>query len=73
VATDALVLWGVFLLVAVAAMVTYARLPARELYQVTNPGIDTGIKRGLAFAAFRRPGSLLQSSGCWPSISRAEW
>jgi len=33
-------------------MVTYARLPARELYHVSNPGIDTRIKRGLAFAGF---------------------
>jgi hypothetical protein len=33
-------------------MVTYARLPARDLYQVGNPGIDTGIRRGLAFAGF---------------------
>jgi hypothetical protein len=33
-------------------MVTYARLPARELYQVSNPGIDTALKRGLAFAGF---------------------
>ena len=51
-ATDALVLWSLFLLIAVAAMVTYARLPARELYQVSNPGIDAGIRRGLAFAGF---------------------
>lgn len=49
---DALVLWCLFTAVAIAAMVTYARLPARELYQVKNPGIDTGIKRGLAFAGF---------------------
>ena len=52
VAMDALVLWCLFTAVAVAAMVTYARLPARELYQVKNPGIDTGIKRGLAFVGF---------------------
>jgi hypothetical protein len=52
VAMDALVLWVLFLAVAVAAMVTYARLPARELYHVSNPGIDTGIRRGLAFAGF---------------------
>jgi N-acetylglucosamine-6-sulfatase len=33
-------------------VVTYARLPARELYHVSKPGIDTGIGRGLAFAGF---------------------
>jgi hypothetical protein len=52
VASDALALWCLFLAVAVAAMVAYARLPARELYQVSNPGIDAGIRRGLAFAGF---------------------
>lgn len=31
---DAPILWCVFLAVVVAAMVTYARLPARELYHV---------------------------------------
>lgn len=51
-ASDVLLLWCLFVAVAVAAMVTYARLPARELYQVASPGIDTGIKRGLAFAGF---------------------
>ena len=52
VAMDALVLWGLFLAIAVAAMVTYARLPARELYHVSSPGVRTGIGRGLAFAGF---------------------
>jgi hypothetical protein len=52
VASEALALWCLFTAVAIAAMVTYARLPARELYQVSNPGIDTGLKRGLAFAGF---------------------
>jgi hypothetical protein len=52
VAMDALVLWCLFLAIGVAATVTYARLPARELYQVSNPAIGTGIRRGLAFAAF---------------------
>jgi hypothetical protein len=52
VASDALVLWCLFAAVAIATMVTYARLPAGELYQVTNPGIDSGIRRGLAFAGF---------------------
>jgi hypothetical protein len=55
VATDALALCGLFVLVAVAALVTNARLPARELDQVSSPGIDAGIRRGLAFAGFDRP------------------
>ena len=52
VAADALLLWCLFLAVAVAALVTYTRLPARELYHVSHPGIDTGIRRALAFAGF---------------------
>lgn len=51
-ASDALAVFCLFASVAVAAIVTYARLPARELYLVTQPGIDTGIRRGLAFAGF---------------------
>lgn len=49
---DALVVWCLFTAVAIAAMVTYSRLPARELYHVKSPGIDTGIRRGLAFVGF---------------------
>lgn len=52
VATDALVLWCLFLAVAVATMVTYARLPAHDLFHVSHPGIDAGIRRSLAFAGF---------------------
>jgi hypothetical protein len=52
VASEALALWCLFAAVAIATIVTYTRLPARELYLVSSPGIDTGIKRGLAFAAF---------------------
>lgn len=52
VAKDAVLLWCLFAAVAVALVVTYTRLPARELYQVSNPGIGTGIRRALAFAGF---------------------
>ena len=49
---DVLLLWCLFAAVAIAVVVTYSRLPARELYRVSNPGIDTGIRRALAFAGF---------------------
>jgi hypothetical protein len=52
VATDALVLWCLFGAIAIATVVTYARLPAAQLYHVSHPGIDTGIARGLAFSGF---------------------
>ncbi len=51
-AADALIVWCVFAAVAIATIVTYSRLPARELYHVSNPGFATGIRRALAFAGF---------------------
>ena len=52
VASEALALWLLLAAIAIATIVTYARLPARELYLVSSPGVDTGLRRGLAFAAF---------------------
>jgi hypothetical protein len=48
----ALAVWGVFGLIAIAAAVTYARVPARELYHVSHSGIDLGLRRSLAFAGY---------------------
>ena len=47
--------WLVWLLVGVVAveiLVTYARLPARELYHVTGSGLDGGASRLLVFLNF---------------------
>lgn len=52
VASDAFPVWCLLTAIAIAVVVTYTRLPARELYHVADPGIATGIRRGLAFASF---------------------
>jgi hypothetical protein len=51
-ATVALAVWGVFGAVAIAAAVTYWRVPARELYQVRHSGIDLAVRQSLAFAGY---------------------
>src|SRR5262249_45880132 len=44
--------WALFLLVAVEIVVTYARLPASELYHVTGTGLAAGFGRALVFVNF---------------------
>jgi hypothetical protein len=46
------VVWGLFGIVAVEILVTYSRLPARELYNVTGSGIAGGASRVLVFLNF---------------------
>jgi len=43
---------GAFAVVAVEILVTYSRLPARELYEVSGSGIEGGLSRALVFANF---------------------
>jgi hypothetical protein len=44
--------WLLFLLDAVALLVTYSRLPARELYHVSGSGLQGGLSRVLVDANF---------------------
>ncbi|TML63993.1 MAG: hypothetical protein E6G14_17715, partial [Actinobacteria bacterium] len=46
---EPLVVWLVLALVCVEILVTYARLPARELYRVTGTGLSGGASRLLVF------------------------
>ena len=41
-----------FAVVAVEILVTYSRLPARELYHVSGSGLEGGLSRALVFANF---------------------
>jgi hypothetical protein len=43
---------GAFAVVAVEILVTYSRLPARELYHVSGSGLEGGLSRALVFANF---------------------
>jgi len=42
--------WLPFLVVAAEIVVTYARLPARELYHISGSGVGGGFGRALVFA-----------------------
>ena len=44
--------WALFAVVAVEVFVTYARLPASELYHVTGTGVEAGASRALLFLNF---------------------
>jgi hypothetical protein len=44
--------WTLFLLDAVAILVTYSRLPARELYHVSGSGLEGGMSRVLVDSNF---------------------
>ena len=46
------VVLGAFALCAVEILVTYSRLPARELYHVSGSGLEGGLSRVLVFANF---------------------
>ena len=49
---EALVVWGLFGLVAVEVLVTYARLPLAELYNVSGTGFTAGAGRALVFVGY---------------------
>jgi hypothetical protein len=44
--------WLLYLVDAIAMLVTYSRLPARELYHVTGTGLAGGLSRVLVFSNF---------------------
>jgi hypothetical protein len=44
--------WAVFSFVALEILVTYARLPARELYHVSGSGLEGGASRAVVFLNF---------------------
>jgi hypothetical protein len=44
--------WALFAVVAVAILVTYSRLPVRELYHVSRSGLSGGASRVLVFLNF---------------------
>jgi hypothetical protein len=49
---EILVVWLLFAVVAVEILVTYSRLPARELYHVSGSGLGGGASRALVFLDF---------------------
>lgn len=49
---EALVVWGLYALVALSVLVTYTRLAPDELYNVTHEGLAGGASRMLVFVNF---------------------
>jgi hypothetical protein len=49
---EVLVVWALFAFVAIEIVVTYSRLPARDLYHVSGSGIEGGLSRALVFVNF---------------------
>jgi hypothetical protein len=49
---EALVVWSLFGLVALAILVTYSRVAAHELYNVTGEGLAGGLSRVLVFVNY---------------------
>ncbi len=49
---EVVVVWTLYLLDAAAMLVTYSRLPAHELYNVSGSGLGGGLSRVLVFSNF---------------------
>jgi hypothetical protein len=49
---EVVLVWAIYLLDAVAMLVTYSRLPADELYNVSGSGLRGGLSRVLVFSNF---------------------
>jgi hypothetical protein len=49
---EVLVVWSLVVLVGLAVLVTYARLPPERLYHVSESGVRGGVGRALVFAGY---------------------
>jgi hypothetical protein len=49
---EVLVVWMLFAVVTIEVIVTYSRIPARELYHVSGSGIEGGLSRALVLVNF---------------------
>ncbi|HEU5279475.1 MAG TPA: hypothetical protein VFU26_11310 [Gaiellaceae bacterium] len=49
---EVLLVWAAFAVVAVEVVVTYSRIPARDLYHVSGGGIELGLGRAVTFLNF---------------------
>jgi hypothetical protein len=49
---EVVLVWLIFVVVTAEILVTYSRLPARELYHVSGCGIEGGLSRAVLFVNF---------------------
>ena len=66
--TESLVVWLVGFLVALATFVTYARLPAPELYNTSGGGLEAGASRVVVFLGY--PFSIAAIALAWIAAAR---
>ncbi len=65
---EALILWALFAVVAVEVFVTYARIPAKDLYHVSGTGLEAGASRVLVFLGY--PFSIVAVALAWIAAAR---
>ncbi|HET6657902.1 MAG TPA: hypothetical protein VFG61_08410 [Gaiellaceae bacterium] len=65
---EALAVWGLYALVAVAILITYSRLPPGSLYHTSGGGLVGGGSRALVFVGF--PFALVAVPLAWISVAR---
>jgi hypothetical protein len=66
--TEALAVWLCGLAVALATVVTYARLPAEELYHTSGGGLEAGVSRALVLLGY--PFSIAAIALAWIAAAR---
>ena len=65
---EAIGVWCLFALVALAILITYSRLPPASLYHTSGGGLEGGASRALVFAGF--PAALVAVPLAWISVAR---
>jgi hypothetical protein len=65
---EAIGVWSLFALVALAILVTYWRLPPGSLYHTSGEGLEAGTSRALVFAGF--PVALVAIPLAWIAVAR---
>jgi len=65
---EAIGVWSLFALVALAILVTYSRLPPESLYHTSGEGLEAGASRTLVFAGF--PVALVAIPLAWIAVAR---
>lgn len=65
---EAIGVWCLFALVALAILITYSRLPPASLYHTSGGGLEGGASRALVFSGF--PVALVAVPLAWISVAR---
>jgi len=66
--SEAIGVWSLFALAALAILITYTRLPHESLYHTSGDGLEAGAGRALVFAGF--PVALVAIPIAWIAVAR---